>query len=80
MAFTNNTLKIIFNKITLLLKSHNFIELQFRAFRPWLYSDMIFSLLPQGRKQKKILKILHGFTEKVCNIKNLNLNPSNIYM
>ncbi|EFN68668.1 Cytochrome P450 4C1 [Camponotus floridanus] len=45
---------------------HDMIKLIFyRAFRPWLYSDMIFSLLPQGRKQKKILKILHGFTEKI---------------
>ncbi|XP_029659400.1 cytochrome P450 4C1-like [Formica exsecta] len=37
----------------------------YRAFGLWFYNDLLFSLLPQGRKQKKILKILHGFTEKV---------------
>ncbi|KAL6417745.1 hypothetical protein ACFW04_014344 [Cataglyphis niger] len=37
----------------------------YRLFKPWYYNDLIFALSPQGRKQKKILKILHGFTEKV---------------
>ncbi|XP_072761637.1 cytochrome P450 4C1-like isoform X1 [Anoplolepis gracilipes] len=37
----------------------------YRAFRPWFYNDLLFSLSPQGRKQKKLLKILHGFTEKI---------------
>ncbi|XP_011706508.1 PREDICTED: cytochrome P450 4C1-like, partial [Wasmannia auropunctata] len=36
-----------------------------RTMRPWLYFDWIFSLTPKGRDQKKLLKILHGFTEKV---------------
>ncbi|XP_050453657.1 cytochrome P450 4C1-like [Cataglyphis hispanica] len=45
---------------------HDIIELIFyRGFKPWFYNDFLFSLSPQGRKQKKILKILHGFTEKV---------------
>ncbi|XP_025264319.1 cytochrome P450 4C1-like isoform X1 [Camponotus floridanus] len=45
---------------------HDMIELVFyRAFRPWFHNDMIFSLSSQGRKQKKILKILHGFTKKI---------------
>ncbi|XP_025266525.1 cytochrome P450 4C1-like [Camponotus floridanus] len=45
---------------------HEIIELiLYRIIRPWLYNDLIFSLTPQGRKQKKILKILHEFTEKV---------------
>ncbi|XP_025265743.1 cytochrome P450 4C1-like isoform X2 [Camponotus floridanus] len=37
----------------------------YRGLRPWLYNDLLFSLSPQGRKQKKVLKILHGFTEKI---------------
>ncbi|XP_025264312.1 cytochrome P450 4C1-like isoform X2 [Camponotus floridanus] len=45
---------------------HDMIELVFyRSFKPWFRNDMIFSLSSQGRKQKKILKILHGFTEKI---------------
>ncbi|XP_036142988.1 cytochrome P450 4C1 isoform X2 [Monomorium pharaonis] len=37
----------------------------YRFFRPWLYADWIFSLSPTGREQKQILKVLHGFTEKI---------------
>ncbi|XP_072762553.1 uncharacterized protein [Anoplolepis gracilipes] len=37
----------------------------YRVFRPWFYNNWLFSLSPQGRKQKKLLKILHGFTEKI---------------
>ncbi|XP_036144300.1 cytochrome P450 4C1 [Monomorium pharaonis] len=37
----------------------------YRVLRPWLYNDWIFSLTPKGREQRKILKILHGFTEKI---------------
>ncbi|KMQ91109.1 cytochrome p450 4c1 [Lasius niger] len=33
--------------------------------RPWFYNDLLFALSPQGRKQKKALKILHGFTENI---------------
>ncbi|XP_029663232.1 cytochrome P450 4C1-like, partial [Formica exsecta] len=44
---------------------YSFIKLWFRGFMPWFYNDFLFSLSPQGRKQKNILKILHGFTEKV---------------
>ncbi|KAL6418301.1 hypothetical protein ACFW04_012206 [Cataglyphis niger] len=45
---------------------HDIIQLMvYRLFKPWYYNDLIFALSPQGRKQKKILKILHGFTEKV---------------
>jgi len=35
--------------------------------RQWLRNDWIFSLTSKGREQVKILKILHGFTEKVRN-------------
>ncbi|KAL6417731.1 hypothetical protein ACFW04_014342 [Cataglyphis niger] len=45
---------------------HDIIELViYRMCRPWFYNNLLFALSPQGRKQKKILKILHGFTEKV---------------
>ncbi|KAL6418339.1 hypothetical protein ACFW04_012209 [Cataglyphis niger] len=45
---------------------HDIIKLMiYRLFKPWFHNDLIFALSPQGRKQKKILKILHGFTEKV---------------
>ncbi|GAB1862848.1 Cytochrome P450 4C1 [Camponotus japonicus] len=45
---------------------HDITELiTYRVLRPWLYNDLLFSLSPQGRKQKKVLKILHGFTEKI---------------
>ncbi|GAB1862297.1 Cytochrome P450 4C1 [Camponotus japonicus] len=37
----------------------------YRLMRQWLHHDFIFGLFPQGRRQKKILKILHGFTEKI---------------
>ncbi|XP_036144121.1 cytochrome P450 4C1-like isoform X2 [Monomorium pharaonis] len=37
----------------------------YRILRPWLYNDWIFSLTPKGREQRKILKILHGFTKKI---------------
>ncbi|KAL0120091.1 hypothetical protein PUN28_008041 [Cardiocondyla obscurior] len=38
----------------------------YRISRPWLYYDWIFSFTPTGREQRKILKILHGFTKQVC--------------
>ncbi|XP_025265751.1 cytochrome P450 4C1-like, partial [Camponotus floridanus] len=45
---------------------HDITELiVYRGLRPWLYNDLLFSLSSQGRKQKKVLKILHGFTEKI---------------
>ncbi|XP_036144046.1 cytochrome P450 4C1-like isoform X1 [Monomorium pharaonis] len=37
----------------------------YRLTRPWLYNDWIFLLTPKGREQRKILKILHGFTKKI---------------
>lgn len=37
----------------------------YRLVRQWLHNNWIFSLTPKGREQTKILKILHGFTEKV---------------
>ncbi|TGZ49884.1 Cytochrome P450 4C1 [Temnothorax longispinosus] len=35
-----------------------------RLMRPWLHVNWIFWLTPTGREQRKILKILHGFTEQ----------------
>ncbi|KAL6437195.1 hypothetical protein ACFW04_005037 [Cataglyphis niger] len=44
---------------------HQIIELMiYRLVRIWLHNDLIFALTPTGRRQKKVLKILHGFTEK----------------
>ncbi|KYQ51354.1 Cytochrome P450 4C1 [Trachymyrmex zeteki] len=37
----------------------------YRFTRPWLRFDWIFSLTPKGREQAKVLKILHGFTERI---------------
>ncbi|XP_045478381.1 cytochrome P450 4C1-like [Harmonia axyridis] len=37
----------------------------YRWFRPWLHSDFIFALTSKGREQKKVLEILHGFSNKV---------------
>ncbi|XP_071570996.1 cytochrome P450 4C1-like isoform X2 [Temnothorax nylanderi] len=39
--------------------------LAYRLFRQWLHSDWIFSLTSKGREQKKMLKILHGFTKRI---------------
>ncbi|KYN19381.1 Cytochrome P450 4C1, partial [Trachymyrmex cornetzi] len=45
---------------------HRMTELMvYRFFRPWLHFDWIFSLTSKGREQKKILKILHRFTEHI---------------
>ncbi|KYQ53159.1 Cytochrome P450 4C1, partial [Trachymyrmex zeteki] len=37
----------------------------YRLMRQWLRYNWIFSLMPKGKKQAKILKILHGFTERI---------------
>ncbi|TGZ50920.1 Cytochrome P450 4C1 [Temnothorax longispinosus] len=37
----------------------------YRMVRPWLYNNWIFSLTSKGREQRKMLKILHGFTEQI---------------
>ncbi|XP_050451715.1 cytochrome P450 4C1-like [Cataglyphis hispanica] len=45
---------------------HQIIELMiYRLVRIWLHNDLIFALTPPGRRQRKVLKILHGFTEKI---------------
>ncbi|KAL6419099.1 hypothetical protein ACFW04_011567 [Cataglyphis niger] len=57
---------------------HDMIQLiVYRLFKPWYYNDLIFALSPQGRKQKKILKILHGFTEKVIAERRLYYERTN---
>jgi len=37
----------------------------YRVMRPWFHPDVIFSLMPMGKKHAKNLKILHTFTEKI---------------
>jgi len=54
MAFINSILKIKFLQNYIIIKLYSFIKLRFRLVRPWFYNDMIFSLSPQGRKQKNI--------------------------
>ncbi|XP_036144042.1 cytochrome P450 4C1 [Monomorium pharaonis] len=45
---------------------HQIIELlNYRLLRLWLFSNWIFSLTSKGREQTKILKIFHGFIEKI---------------
>ncbi|XP_020291918.1 cytochrome P450 4C1-like isoform X2 [Pseudomyrmex gracilis] len=39
--------------------------LMYRGTRPWLYKEWINALFPIGKKQKKLLNTLHGFTEKI---------------
>ncbi|EFA10756.1 cytochrome P450-like protein [Tribolium castaneum] len=39
--------------------------LTYRAPRPWIYNETIYSLTPQGRKEQKVLKSLHSFSNNV---------------
>ena len=48
-----------------------------RQQRPWLASDAVFRFSEYGIKQRKCLKILHGFTKKVKFL--LNNNPLDGY-
>ncbi|CAB4013820.1 cytochrome P450 4V2-like [Paramuricea clavata] len=41
--------------------------IQERQKCPWLWPDTIFNMTSSGRKHKKALDILHGFTNKVIN-------------
>jgi len=36
-----------------------------RQLSPWLWPDWVFALSPLGAKMRGVLKVLHGFTEKV---------------
>ncbi|KAJ4451981.1 Cytochrome P450 4C1 [Periplaneta americana] len=44
-----------------------------RMERPWLHPDFLHQLSSNGRKQKKCLKILHGFTNKVIQERKLKV-------
>ncbi|XP_053982828.1 uncharacterized protein LOC128878567 [Hylaeus volcanicus] len=37
----------------------------YRLVRPWLLLNFVFNLVPRGWEQTRLLKILHGFTEKI---------------
>ncbi|XP_076756466.1 cytochrome P450 4C1-like [Xylocopa sonorina] len=37
----------------------------YRFTRPWFYNDIVFNLCPPGWRQSRLLKILHGFTNKI---------------
>lgn len=40
-----------------------------RTFRPWLYNDSIYGLMPDGRKFSKALNVAHSFTKNVVDTK-----------
>ncbi|XP_011704942.1 PREDICTED: cytochrome P450 4C1-like, partial [Wasmannia auropunctata] len=39
--------------------------------RPWLHNNWIYSWTTRGKEQKKILKILHEFTERIITERKL---------
>uniref|UniRef100_UPI003B63328F cytochrome P450 4C1-like n=1 Tax=Microplitis mediator TaxID=375433 RepID=UPI003B63328F len=39
----------------------------YRGTRPWIWIDWIFGLTSKGREQSKLLKYLHGFSNKIIN-------------
>lgn len=41
---------------------------QERQKSPWLWPDMIYNITSSGRKHRKNLNILHGFTNEVRNL------------
>jgi len=51
--------------------------LVYRLMRQWLHNDWLFSLTSKGREQRKILKILHGFTERIIAERKLYHERSN---
>lgn len=36
-----------------------------RQFRPWMWPDILFGLSEDGRRQNKLLSIIHGLTRDV---------------
>lgn len=42
-----------------------------RSVSPWLHREWMLHLMPTGAQQRKALKILHGFDEKVRGVKIL---------
>ncbi|CAH1168151.1 unnamed protein product [Phyllotreta striolata] len=47
----------------------------YRLMRPWTYSNAIFyNLFPTGYKEKKIVKILHDFTDDIIEKRSKSLN------
>ncbi|XP_069675176.1 cytochrome P450 4C1-like isoform X2 [Periplaneta americana] len=47
-----------------------------RLVRPWLHSDFIFPLTPEGRQQEKNLSILHGLTKRIIKTRKEELQKS----
>ncbi|KAK9744610.1 Cytochrome P450 [Popillia japonica] len=57
--------KLTDNPLAYVKSIHDITELaMWRFWRPWI-PDVLFYLLPQGRYYKKLLKELHGFSDKV---------------
>ena len=44
-----------------------------RSFRPLIFSDLIFSLTPTGRRQREALHTMHSFTDKVIRSRKAQL-------
>ncbi|CAK9799487.1 Cytochrome P450 4C1 [Anthophora quadrimaculata] len=51
--------------------------LLYRFVRPWFMFDFVFNLVPQGWRQAKLLKILHGFTRQIIRERKEYHNQTN---
>lgn len=62
-------IRVVIRKLLIQLFSHihflRYVIVLFRLMKPWLHFDRMFALTPTGRLQKKTLKNLHEFIEKV---------------
>ncbi|PSN53242.1 Cytochrome P450 4C1 [Blattella germanica] len=47
--------------------------IMYRSFRPWLYSDILFSFTSLAKVQNRCLKVLHGTTDQVIKTRKKTL-------
>ncbi|CAF1410201.1 unnamed protein product [Rotaria sordida] len=52
--------------------------LSLRSRSPWMWLPFIFDRLPIGREQKKVLKVLHGFSRKVIEERLTTFNAEQV--
>jgi hypothetical protein len=45
---------------------------------PWMWPDLIFKFLPEGREHDRCLKIVHQFTEKVIHDRAQTFHASEV--
>ncbi|XP_076762289.1 cytochrome P450 4C1-like isoform X2 [Xylocopa sonorina] len=67
------------------IKYHNAVDdiieiLIYRLKRPWLHSDALFNLTPQGRRQYKLLKTLHDFPDTIIQERKEYYEQSNDHL